>query len=77
MAKETGISLYRCDRCSASEYLKEGDPSADAWRLASRVMADGTTISRFFCADCAGEYKALATSQDAAFSEFMKVDKEA
>ena len=77
MAKETGISLYKCDRCGTSEYTKDGDPKADAWKYASRVTADTSQIQRFFCAACAAEYKLLVERQDAAFNEFMAANKEA
>ena len=77
MAKETGISLYKCDRCGASEYIKDGDPKADSWKSASRVTNDGSQILRFFCAGCSTAYKALTERQDAEFSEFMAAKKEA
>lgn len=77
MAKETGISLYKCDRCGTSEYIKDGDPKAEAWKSVERVTADGSRIQRFFCATCAAEYKVLAERQDGAFNEFMAAKKEA
>lgn len=77
MLKTTGISRFMCDRCGASEYIKDGDPKADSWKSASRVTNDGSQIQRFFCAGCSTAYKTLTERQDAEFSEFMIIDKEA
>lgn len=70
MAKESGISLYRCDRCGAEAYIKDGDTRGESWKQVGRITADGTRIERFYCTSCADGYKSLASRHDAEFSEF-------
>ena len=36
-----------------------------------RHTADGTEVSRLLCPDCYDGYRTLASSQDAAFGDFM------
>lgn len=76
MAKESGISLYRCDRCGQEAYIKDGDTRGEQWKQVGRITSDGTRIERFYCAACAEEYKTLAGKQDSEFTEFDLKKKE-
>lgn len=78
MAKATGFDRYECDRANYHkdeggkvEYLASTDSRKDDWHEIQRVRADGTTISRWLCAECYGKSKTLAEEQDRTFNNFM------
>ena len=71
MAKTDGYSQLVCDRCSKTIYATANSPEAQSWRTIERITADGTTVSRLLCPQCNSEYRELAQSHDAEFSEFM------
>lgn len=71
MSRTDGYSSYTCDRCAKRIYAQPNAPDAQSWREVKRISADGTTITRLLCPDCAGAYRDLAQAQDAAFGDFM------
>ena len=46
-------------------------PEAQSWRNVRRYTADGTEVSRLLCPGCYDGYRTLASSQDAAFGDFL------
>ena len=71
MAKTSGYSQLVCDRCAKTLYATDNAPEAQSWRSVKRHTADGTEVSRLLCPDCYDSYRTLASSQDAAFGDFM------
>ena len=70
MAKTSGYSQLVCDRCAKTLYATDNAPEAQSWRSVKRHTA-GTEVSRLLCPDCYDGYRTLASSQDAAFGDFM------
>ena len=71
MAKTSGYSQLVCDRCAKTLYATDNAPEAQSWRSVKCHTADGTEVSRLLCPDCYDGYRTLASSQDAAFGDFM------
>lgn len=71
MAKTRGYSQLVCDRCAKTLYATDNAPEAQIWRSVKRYTADGTEVSRLLCPNCYDGYRTLASSQDAAFGDFM------
>lgn len=71
MAKTSGYSQLVCDRCAKTLYATDNAPEAQSWRNVKRYTADGTAVSRLLCPGCYDGYRTLASSQDAAFGDFM------
>ena len=71
MSKTDGYSNYVCDRCAKSIYAQSNAPETQSWREIKRISADGNTVSRLLCGDCASAYRDLAQKQDTAFGDFM------
>ena len=71
MAKTSGYSQLVCDRCAKTLYATDNAPEAQSWRSVKRYTADGTVVSRLLCPGCYDGYRTLASSQDAAFGDFM------
>lgn len=76
MPKDTGYTLYTCDRNPKhNAFAKDGTPTAGTFHTISRIRSDGTNQSYVLCDKCYQLYKILSDKQDTDFNAFMAEDK--
>lgn len=71
MAKETGYTLYTCDRCNASAYLKDKDSAVSDYTVVHYLRQNGTQAELTLDNRCYQQWLTQQSRRDYLFDKWL------